>query len=55
MRSSVLFFDGFRCGVWLYSVFLVRYNNRKLVKMDVYVRPAGDHFMGNNCSPGCRW
>ena len=29
------FFGGFRCGVWLCFVTLVRYKNRKEVKIDV--------------------
>ena len=29
------FLDGFRCSVWLFIVYLVRYKNRSWAKMDV--------------------
>ena len=37
LKAALLFcfFGGFRCGVWLIFVILVRYNNTKHVKIDV--------------------
>ena len=39
------FFSGFRCGVWLLIVLLVRYNNRKyrLKKQTSDIRLAAEH------------
>ena len=36
------FFGDFRCGMWLFTVLLVRYKDRKQVN----VRLAGDHLCG---------
>ena len=37
LKAALLFWfiGGFRCGVWLRFVFLVRYKSRKKVKIDV--------------------
>ena len=40
------FFCGLRCSVWLNFVILVRYKNRKWIKIDIYVRLAGNHLYG---------
>ena len=37
------FIRGFRCGVWLFIVLLVRYKNRKQLKIDFIAgRPMAD-------------